>query len=485
VSTQIEPDAQSASPVAPPGGNLAPYTVGELARAVKRTIEGGYGLVRVRGELLRVKRHSSGHIYLGLKDDEAMIEGVVWRSSASRLGMVPEDGVEVICTGRLTTYASKSTYQLVIESMELAGQGALLKLIEERRRKLAAEGLFAAERKRPLPSLPDVIGVVTSPSGAVIRDILHRLEDRFPRPVLVWPVAVQGATAAAEVAAAIAGFNALPERGWPRRPDVLIVARGGGALEDLMPFNEEIVVRAAAASAIPLISAVGHETDTTLIDFASDRRAPTPTAAAEFAVPVRLQLLARVEEWASRFHAQVERAIELRRTRLLALERGLGNPAHAIEAQIQRVDSLDERLAAIGRNFTLQRAQRVATAAARLRHPLQQVRDFERHLAAEARTLESGFRRTLDSAEARYRRLGELLESYSYRGVLARGFALVTDTARRPVGSAAATAPGQSLRIEFHDGGVAVSVDGRKDSRPGSDGKRPAAPAGPDQGRLF
>jgi len=481
MTTQIEPGL--IDPELPAvGGNLTPYTVGELARAVKRTIEGAYGLVRVRGELLRVKRHTSGQIYLCLKDDDAVIDGVVWRGNAGRLGMIPEDGIEVICTGRVTTYPARSSYQLIIESMELAGQGALLKLIEERRKKLAAEGLFDTERKRPLPSLPGVIGVVTSPTGAVIRDILHRLADRFPRDVLIWPVAVQGANAANEVAAAIAGFNALPAEGWPRRPDVLIVARGGGAIEDLMAFNEENVVRAAAASTIPLISAVGHETDTTLIDFASDIRAPTPTAAAEFAVPVRLQLLARVEECGSRLLFQVERAVAFKRGDLVALERGLGNPRHAIEAHIQRLDGLEERLDGARRNYVDRRVQSVATLGARLRHPLQQVHDLKRHLETQGRALDAGFRRTADAAQARFQRWSDLLESYSYRGVLKRGFALVTDSAGLAIGSAGAAQPGAGVSIEFHDGKVAATVDGAAVARPKP--VRAETPK-PGQGQLF
>jgi exodeoxyribonuclease VII large subunit len=488
MTTQIEPgpidpnlDATGLPTV---GGNLTPYTVGELARAVKRTIEGAYGLVRVRGELLRVKRHTSGHIYLCLKDDDAVIDGVVWRSGVSKLGIVPEDGIEVICTGRVTTYPARSSYQLIIESMELAGQGALLKLIEERRKKLAAEGLFDAERKRPLPSLPGVVGVVTSPTGAVIRDILHRLADRFPRDVLIWPVAVQGANAANEIAAAIAGFNALPVEGWPRRPDVLIVARGGGAIEDLMAFNEENVVRAVAASTIPLISAVGHETDTTLIDFAADIRAPTPTAAAEFAVPVRLQLLARVEEWASRLLFQAERAVAAKRSDLQALERGLGNPRHAIEAHIQKLDGLEERLDGARRNYFERRVQNVATLGARLRHPLQQVKDFEGRLEMLGRSLQAGFGRTVDAAQARFQRWNDLLESYSYRGVLKRGFALVTDSGGHAIGSAGEAQPGIGVSIEFHDGKVAATVDGSSAPRPKA--VRAEAPKpGQGQGQLF
>src|ERR1700736_5837751 len=278
----------------PARSNLPEYTVSELSLALKRSIEDGFSHVRVRGEVSGFKRHGSGHCYFALKDAEAVLDAVCWRQTAIRLPIKPEDGMEVVCTGRLTTSPGRSKYQLVIDSIELAGIGALLKILEDRRQRLAAEGLFVAERKKKLPFLPGVIGIVTSPSGAVIRDILHRLADRFPRHVLVWPVAVQGDGAAAQVAAAIAGFNAIPEHGPVPRPDILIVARGGGSLEDLWAFNEEIVVRAAATSTIPLISAVGHETDTTLIDHAADRRAPTPTAAAEMAVPVRLDLLAEV-----------------------------------------------------------------------------------------------------------------------------------------------------------------------------------------------
>ncbi len=261
------------------GDNLPEFTVSELSGAVKKTLEGAFERVRVRGEISRPTVPSSGHCYLRLKDESAVLDAVVWRGTLARLGVRPEEGLEVIATGRLTTYAGKSTYQLIIERMEVAGEGALLKMIEERRKRLAAEGLFDPERKKPIPYLPDIIGVVTSPTGAVIRDILHRLAERFPRRVIVWPVAVQGENAAAQIAEAVRGFNALPVDGPVPRPDVLIIARGGGSLEDLMAFNEEIVVRAVAASRIPTISGVGHETDTTLVDFAADLRELTPTVA--------------------------------------------------------------------------------------------------------------------------------------------------------------------------------------------------------------
>src|SRR3954467_11708053 len=309
------------------GGNLPEYTVSELSLALKRSIEDGFSHVRVRGEISGFKRHGSGHCYFALKDADAVLDAVCWRQTAIRIPLKPEDGMEVVCTGRLTTYPGRSKYQLVIDTIELAGIGALLRILDERRQRLAAEGLFDPERKKKLPFLPEVIGIVTSPTGAVIRDILHRLADRFPRRVLVWPVAVQGDGAAPQVAAAIAGFNRLPAGGPGEnnvhRPDLLIVARGGGSLEDLMPFNEEIVVRAAAESAIPLISAVGHETDTTLIDFAADRRAPTPTAAAEIAVPVRAELLSQTLDFERRVSNCFLRSVTQRQAHLAALARVL------------------------------------------------------------------------------------------------------------------------------------------------------------------
>jgi exodeoxyribonuclease VII large subunit len=298
------------------GSNAPVLSVSALSVALKRTVEDAFGFVRVRGEISQPKRHGSGHVYLRLKDETAVIEAVCWRGTAQRLAVRPEEGLEVIVTGRLTTYPGRSQYQLVVETMELAGEGALLKMLEERRRRLAAEGLFDADAKRPLPYLPVVIGVVTSPTGAVIRDILHRLADRFPRHVLLWPVAVQGEGAAAQVAAAIRGFSAIVPGGPVPRPDLVIVARGGGSLDDLMAFNEEVVVRAVADCTIPLIEAVGHETDTTLIDFAADRRAPTPTAAAEMAVPVRADLIATVQDLARRGAAAAARMVTERGTRV-------------------------------------------------------------------------------------------------------------------------------------------------------------------------
>src|ERR1700760_4004152 len=302
--------------------NMPEYSVSEIAAALKRTVEDQFPFVRVRGEISGLKFHSSGHVYFDLKDDKAVLNAVIWRGNTARLRIRPEAGMEVICTGKLSTYAGSSRYQIIAEQVELAGLGALMAMLEDRRKKLAAEGLFDPARKKKLPFLPEVIGVVTSPTGAVIRDIMHRLEARFPRRVLLWPVAVQGERAAAEVAAAIAGFNAADGTRLPR-PDLIIVARGGGPVEDLMAFNEEIVVRAAAASVIPLISAVGHETDTTLIDFAADVRAPTPTAAAEMAVPVRSDLLLRTDSLSRRALASWRRCQEARATELRAATRAL------------------------------------------------------------------------------------------------------------------------------------------------------------------
>src|ERR1051325_3815791 len=315
----------------PARANLPAYTVSELSQALKRSVEENFLHVRVRGEISGYKRHSSGHCYLVLKDADAALDAVCWRQTAIRLPIKPEEGMEVVCTGRLTTYPGRSKYQLVIDSMALAGIGALLRILEERRQRLAAEGLFAPERKKKLPFLPEVIGIVTSPTGAVIRDILHRLADRFPRRVLLWPVAVQGEGAAAQIAAGIQGFNGLATGGPLPRPDLLIVARGGGSLEDLMPFNEEIVVRAAAASRIPLISAVGHETDTTLIDHASDRRAPTPTAAAERATPVLAELKALVSDLGARMHRCGGRVVEDRRSRIQHADRALKRVPDMVE----------------------------------------------------------------------------------------------------------------------------------------------------------
>ncbi|WES30124.1 exodeoxyribonuclease VII large subunit [Varunaivibrio sulfuroxidans] len=449
--------------------NLPVLSVGEISQDLKRTVEAAFSRVRVRGEISGFKRAPSGHLYMALKDEDAVIDAVCWRATVGRLSLGPEDGMEVIATGRLTTYPGRSKYQIVIEAMELAGEGALLKMLEARKKKLAAEGLFDADAKRPIPFIPEVIGVVTSPTGAVIRDILHRLADRFPRRVLVWPVQVQGEAAAAQIAAAIDGFSAIDAGGPVPRPDVLIVARGGGSLEDLWPFNEEIVVRAAANSTIPLISAVGHETDTTLIDHAADRRAPTPSAAAEMAVPVRADLIAQVMDDGGRLAMALGRGLKERRLRLKAVAHGLPKLDIIAENARQRLDDWSERLArALGGGAARRRA-RLDGLAARLRPPRHQIGWGRERLARFAAALQTAIGH---AGEARRRQLthaARLLESYSYRNVLGRGFALVRGPEDTPVFAAKGVAPGTPLTLEFHDGKIGA-IAAKSIPTPGGDG---------------
>jgi exodeoxyribonuclease VII large subunit len=468
---------------APPRPNLTEWTVSELSAALKRSIEQGFSYVRVRGEISGFKRHSSGHCYLALKDSDAVLDAVAWRQTAARLAIKPEDGMEVVCTGRLTTYPGRSKYQLVIDWMELAGVGALLKMLEERRKRLLAEGLFAEERKKKLPFLPRVIGVVTSPTGAVIRDILHRLDDRFPRHVLLWPVAVQGDGAAAQVAAAIDGFNRLTPGGRVPRPELLIVARGGGSLEDLMAFNEEIVVRAVAASVIPLISAVGHETDTTLVDYASDRRAPTPTAAAEMAVPVRLELLAEVDRRAVRLVSGLSRYLGERRTRIEGLARGLPDPRSILDTASQRLDDRAERLVLGFRQVMALRRQTLASVGERFSRSVMKgfLDRAQARLDDAVPRLRQAVTRLLDHRRHRLESAGGRLESYgqALRDTLRKGFAIVRDAAGMVVESALGIVPGEALSILFHDGRAEVVADGAK--RPA----KPKKPTDPGQGSLL
>jgi exodeoxyribonuclease VII large subunit len=483
-------------------------------------VEDAYGYVRVRGEVSGFRGASpSGHCYFRLKDDKAVLEAVVWKGTFGRMRVKPEEGLDVIATGRLTTFPGSSKYQIVIDSLEPAGIGALMKLLEERKKKLAAEGLFDEARKQLLPFLPEVIGVVTSPTGAVIRDILHRLADRFPRRVLVWPVRVQGETSAAEVANAIDGFNALPEGGPLPRPDLIIVARGGGSLEDLWSFNEEIVVRAAAGSMIPLISAVGHETDITLIDFASDRRAPTPTAAAEIAVPVRSELLSRLTTLGARKLACWQRGIEQRRKELSLLTRAL--PKDILAQPRQQLDNLAERLPrALRANAQIHHTQysRVAGRLApqllrgtverrreryeNLNHRLRTslVANAQAHRVRLARHRDrvtacgNAARRAmltlLNQRIARVERAERLLAAFSYREVLKRGFALVRDEKGHPLHSASAIDNGARLDIEFADGRISAVADGERKSEPPAPTPR-AKPrsrggaGGEGQGSLF
>jgi exodeoxyribonuclease VII large subunit len=466
-----------------PVANIAEFTVSEISAAVKRTVEDAFGYVRVRGEISGYRGpHSSGHAYFSLKDDRARLEAVVWRGAFSKLRFKPEEGLEVIATGKLTTFPGSSKYQIVIEALEPAGVGALMALLEERRKKLAAEGLFEEARKKPLPYLPRVIGVITSPTGAVIRDILHRLADRFPVHVLVWPVRVQGDTSAAEVAAAIIGFNAIARGGAIPRPDLLIVARGGGSLEDLWGFNEEIVVRAAAESAIPLISAVGHETDWTLIDHVSDRRAPTPTGAAEMAVPVRSELLAGVNGIAGRLIGSMLRHIETCRREFRGAARALPSAEGLFAIPRRTFDELSSRLGrALVANSRIHRSQ-FERAAARL-SPGNLARLIERsreRLAAYSGRSVRAIERRLERYGERLQALDQLLRTLAYTSVLARGFAMVRDGNGIPIASAAAVSPGAVLDIEFRDGHVGATADGDGKAK----AKKPRSPTG-SQESLF
>ena len=448
------------------GGNAPIYSVSEISQSLKRTVEETFAHVRVRGEISGLSRPASGHMYLSLKDDKAVLDGVCWRGTVGRLGLTPEDGLEVIVTGRLSTYPGRSRYQIVIESMEVAGEGALLKLLEDRRKKLLAEGLFDEERKRELPFLPDVIGVVTSPTGAVIRDILHRLRDRFPRHVLVWPVMVQGEGSAEQVAAAIHGFNRLAPGGQVPRPDLLIVARGGGSLEDLWAFNEEVVVRAAAASDIPLISAVGHETDTTLIDHASDKRAPTPTAAAEMAVPVRAELMARLSEDGTRLLRASARIIDSAAKEVDNLARRLPRPAQLFEEAEQRLDERSGRLVRAKDVLLQNRTADVKRLGTGLISPARQITAKQDQFDAKVQAFGRAFNRVLEIKVADLQRLTRVLDSVSYQRVLDRGFALVTGADAEPVLSAAGAAPGDDWQVHFRDGIVEATVTGAGPSKP-------------------
>ena len=485
-----------------PTGNAPEFTVSELTGSVKKTLEGAFGRVRVRGEVGRVMIARSGHIYYDIKDDRNVIACTTWKGQVPGLGVTPEEGLEVIVTGKLSTFGPQSKYNINVDTIEVAGAGALMAMLEKRKKALAAEGLFAAERKKPLPYLPEIIGVVTSPSGAVIRDILHRLRDRFPRKVLVWPVAVQGKACAPEVARAIEGFNALTPGGALPRPDLLIVARGGGSIEDLWGFNEEIVARAAAASEIPLISAVGHETDTTLIDFVADRRAPTPTAAAELAVPVRLDLLGWVEEQGMRLNRALTGGVTQRQQRLADLGRALPKPESLVETPGQRLDYLSERLPAALRAVIAQRRVDLSGAAGALRPAglgrvvandrrrldvlgarlgpalerriavgKQEYRQIARGLqpwlveqgaTRKSEKLQSVLQRLSDRAVtqqanrvARLAAVDRVRESVGYKATLSRGYAVVRGDGDVVTDTRAAKAA-QEIEIEFADGRVKV-----------------------------
>ena len=478
-----------------PVSNVQEYSVSDLSSALKRSVEDQFGYVRVRAELSGVKHAASGHLYFALKDDKAVLDGVCWRGQAQKLAFRPEDGLEVVCTGKLTTYAARSKYQMVVQTMEPAGAGALMALLDERRKKLAAEGLFDEDRKQAIPFLPSVIGVVTSPTGAVIRDILHRLNDRFPRRVIVWPVVVQGEVAADQIAAAIEGFNSLKSGGSVPRPDLLIVARGGGSIEDLWAFNEEVVVRAAAASDIPLISAVGHETDTTLIDFASDLRAPTPTGAAEYAVPVREELLFSLTDTGRRLALQKQMLVQGRREKLEALGRALPTPSDILGMVQQRFDDLCDRLPralsyiARSKESALHRISGSLTPGR-----LNQAVAFQSNgLQALGGRLAPAFDRFLGAKSEQLISTGRVLDSLSFERVLDRGFVLVEDGQGLPVSRAADLALGDVVALRFADGSQDAQIVGRDGAEPRSVSppKKKAAPKSKKpkdnllQGKLF
>jgi exodeoxyribonuclease VII large subunit len=464
--------------------NTPEFTVSELAQSLKRTVEQTYGHVRVRGELGRVTIAKSGHCYLDIKDDKAVINSIIWKGVASRLSMRPEEGMEVICEGKLSTYPGRSNYQLIIDKMELAGAGALMALFEKRKKMLAAEGLFDEARKVELPFLPKTIGVVTSPTGSVIRDILHRITDRFPSHVLVWPVLVQGEKAAEQITEAINGFNTMS--GFPR-PDVLIVARGGGSMEDLWCFNEENVARAAANSDIPLISAVGHETDWTLIDFVADYRAPTPTGAAEVAVPVRADWVETVEDYGLRLLRALRRTTAERGTALRAAK--LPKIDSVLSPARQRLDSSRASLPPMSRLLEpktnkLTRAGQALQSAMRFtkQRAVTDVKRQREALDRHARTAEMALKRQIEVQSRRLDRAGKLLDAYSYQGVLDRGYALVRDEAGTVIRSKSAATSGQSVRLTFKDGEIGAVIDGKAMPKPAKRPRKSAKPTKPKEG---
>jgi len=474
--------------VTKPIANLPEYSVSEISSALRRTVEDAFPLVRVRGEISGLKIAASGHIYFDLTDDKAVLNAIIWKMTARLLKVRPETGLEVVCTGRITTYPGTSRYQLIVDQIELAGLGALMAMLEERKKKLAAEGLFAAAQKRKLPFLPEVIGVVTSPTGAVLRDIMHRLNARFPRRVLLWSVAVQGERAAAEVAAAIRGFNAIASGGRVPRPDLLIVARGGGSFEDLMAFNEEIVVRAVYECTIPLISAVGHETDTTLIDLAADMRAPTPTAAAELAVPVRTELLAQSLDFERRLLRRFSKGMDDRRRHLGQLARVLPRPEQLFAQPRQRFDVAGDNLAkALRRNLQEHRRAMVETATLLRPNRISRQLALDRERTGTlARRLARAARLRLVDADRRLDAMDRLLETVSYRAVLERGFALVRGedgTIRR---RATQVGKGEQIGITFADGERKAIADASIPPPPAPRKPRARIKPPPDgQGSLF
>ncbi|MCF6321482.1 MAG: exodeoxyribonuclease VII large subunit [Rhizobiaceae bacterium] len=466
--------------------NALELSVSELSFALKKAVEEQFGYVRVRGEIGRVSRPASGHIYLDLKDDKAVLNGVIWRGVASRLKHVPEEGLEVIASGKLTTFPGSSKYQIVIDNIEPAGAGALMALLEERKKKLGGEGLFEEGRKQLLPYMPKIIGVVTSPSGSVIRDVLHRLKDRFPLHVLVWPVRVQGEGCGNEVSAAIAGFNTFEVGGKLPRPDVIIVARGGGSVEDLWGFNDEAVVRAAADSQIPLISAVGHETDWTLLDLVADVRAPTPTAAAEMAVPVRAELEAQLAGLGARLRSGIQRTLEEPRNSLRAAGRGLSTPQTLLEIPRQLIDSLAMRL---GQGLTIAAGAKRANyekIAGRLGwHGLAQMLETNKQkIDVAGQRASRAVQQSLERSQYKIEQAGRLLGTLSYLSVLERGFAVVMDEAGKTITSASGISANSLINIKMKDGDFAAQTLGGEKPKPAPVAKGKKSPAS-NQGNLF
>ncbi len=511
--------------------NLQDYSVSEISAALKKTVEDRFGYVRVRGEITGFRgQHSSGHCYFALKDDRARIEAVIWKGVYSRLKHKPEEGLEVVASGKLTTYPGSSKYQIVIENLEPAGAGALMALLEERKKKLEAEGLFAPERKQLLPFMPKRIGVVTSPTGSVIRDILHRIGDRYPLHVQVWPVRVQGETTGQEVSNGITGFNAMPEE---MRPDVIIVARGGGSIEDLWGFNDEAVVRAAAASHIPLISAVGHETDWTLIDYAADVRAPTPTGAAELAVPVKADLEAKIAAYRARLKSALIRKIDKAKADLKAAMRGLATPDSLLALPRRRLDEASGRLSrglefasrnkrasfeavaarlspsgltrliaqqnnsilSLGDRSTRAMANNLLTKRTRFDNAASRLspRTIVQHSSQASQRLEGLSRRQNSAFEANLFRLksgmeqsSRMLDSLSYKSVLNRGYAVVRDANKKPISSSTAIKSGVSFSVEFKDGDLdAVAAGTAKQAAPKTSKAKSKPSTTENQGDLF
>ncbi len=465
-----------------PGQNAPEFSVSEISGVVKRMIEGEFSHVRIKGEIGRVSRPASGHIYMDLKDDRAVLASVIWKGVAARLQTKPEEGMEVVATGRLTTFPGQSRYQMIIENITPAGIGALMAMLEKRKKALAAEGLFDSQRKMKIPYLPEVIGVITSPSGAVLRDILHRLRDRFPRKVLIWPVPVQGEKCAPSVAAAIDCFNQMEPGGTLPRPDLLIVARGGGSIEDLWGFNEEAVVRAVAASDIPLISAVGHETDTTLIDFVADQRAPTPTAAAELAVPVLSDLLAHIAKLGERQVRSMSTALQNRRQRVRDLARALPKPAELVAAQAQRFDYLSSRLDDALRGMVQQKRVQLVRSSAALRSSAlsQFVNQKQIYLERLARGFVQAANMNVSHSRARLDGLERLRLTLGYTQTLKRGYAVVRDGEGSVLTKAKDVEKVAVLSIEFQDDTLEVERGGQRHQ------KKRVKPADPkDQGSLF